>query len=113
MPAALTQDIQKLAEQLIAENKVMVFAKSYCPHCKNTKRVLDELHVSYYTIDLDLRPDGADIQAALLHLTGQRTVPNIFVNHQHIGGNTDLVAALESGKLEVLFKEGNISYSKL
>jgi glutaredoxin 3 len=34
--------------------------------------------------------DGADIQNALQELTGQRTVPNIFINHQHIGGNSDL-----------------------
>jgi len=32
-------------------------------------------------------PDGSAIQAALLELTGQRTVPNVFINGKHLGGN--------------------------
>ena len=39
---------------------------------------------------MDHIDDGADIQAALQELTGQRTVPNIFIDHQHIGGNSEL-----------------------
>jgi glutaredoxin 3 len=41
--------------------------------------------------------EGADIQAALLSLTGQRTVPNVFVNGKHVGGNDDTHAALHDG----------------
>ena len=36
--------------------------------------------------------DGPKIQAALLELTGQRTVPNIFIGEKHMGGNSDLQA---------------------
>jgi glutaredoxin 3 len=36
--------------------------------------------------------DGADIQNALAEMTSQRSVPNIFINKQHIGGNSDLQA---------------------
>jgi glutaredoxin 3 len=42
---------------------------------------------------------GAQIQNYLLEKTGQRTVPNIFIGHKHIGG-ADAVAALhEQGEL--------------
>jgi glutaredoxin 3 len=41
-------------------------------------------------VELDQENDGADIQRALQELTGQRTVPNIFINKKHIGGNSDL-----------------------
>ena len=43
-------------------------------------------------VDLDLLPngDGPIIQAELLQLTGQRTVPNIFIGGTPIGGNSDL-----------------------
>lgn len=34
--------------------------------------------------------DGSELQAALLELTGQRTVPNIFIGKQHVGGSDDL-----------------------
>lgn len=44
--------------------------------------------------------DGADIQAELLAMTGQRTVPSVFVNGEHIGGNDDTQAAIKSGTLQ-------------
>jgi glutaredoxin 3 len=44
--------------------------------------------------------DGADIQAALLKMTGQRSVPNVFVNKEHIGGNDDTQASFRNGSLE-------------
>ena len=36
--------------------------------------------------------DGAAIQDALEEMTSQRSVPNIFINQKHIGGNSDLQA---------------------
>ena len=36
--------------------------------------------------------DGSAIQAALADMTGQSTVPNVFIKQQHIGGNSDLQA---------------------
>ena len=34
--------------------------------------------------------DGSQIQAALKEMTGQTSVPNIFIGQKHIGGNSDL-----------------------
>lgn len=36
--------------------------------------------------------DGVAIQQALREMTGQSTVPNVFIKQQHIGGNFDLHA---------------------
>jgi glutaredoxin 3 len=36
--------------------------------------------------------DGAALQAALAEINGQTSVPNIYINKQHIGGNSDLQA---------------------
>ncbi|KAL2146633.1 hypothetical protein VTI28DRAFT_3132 [Corynascus sepedonium] len=100
---------QKKAQQLIDDNGVMVFSKSYCPYCNNTKRILDGLNAKYKAIELNQEEDGDDIQNALLKLSGQRTVPNIFINRIHIGGNSDLEAVAKNGKdgksLEELLKE--------
>lgn len=51
-----------------------------------------------------LTDDGSDIQAALQQITKQRTVPNIFINRKHIGGNSDL-QKLSTGQLKGLLKE--------
>ncbi|KAF7977047.1 hypothetical protein HWV62_4818 [Athelia sp. TMB] len=80
------------AQQIIDDNAVAVFSKSYCPHCKATKALLTELGAKYYTIELDTADDGAAIQDALEGLSGQRSVPNIFIQQKHIGGNSDLQA---------------------
>ena len=42
--------------------------------------------------------------AALLELTKQRTVPNVFVNGQHLGGCDDTMAAISSGKLAKMLR---------
>ena len=47
--------------------------------------------------------DGADIQNALREITNQSSVPNIFINKQHIGGNSDLQA--RKGDLPTLLKD--------
>ena len=47
-------------------------------------------------------PDGNDIQNSLIQLSGQRTVPNVFIKGQHLGGNDDSQRAAKSGKLQEL-----------
>ena len=49
--------------------------------------------------------DGSDIQAALQEISGQRTVPNIWIGQKHIGGNSDLQA--KKNDLPDLLKEAN------
>lgn len=86
-----------------------VFSKSYCPYCKSTKSLLSDLGAKSYIIELDQvgtymiewhpgntlltminTDDGAEIQDALEEMTGQRSVPNIFIGKKHIGGNSEL-----------------------
>ncbi|EPE08607.1 glutaredoxin [Ophiostoma piceae UAMH 11346] len=78
------------AQKLIDENPAVVFSKSYCPYCRSAKRTLDDLGAKYTLVELDQEEDGSDIQEALLKISGQRTVPNIFIGKEHIGGNSDL-----------------------
>ncbi|KAG0195313.1 glutaredoxin, partial [Mortierella sp. GBA30] len=86
------------------ENKVMFFGKSYCPYCRNAKEILTKKGIQFKTFEIDLEKDGPQVQEYLLKKTGQRTVPNIFINSQHLGGNSDLVAAKDSGKLDSMLR---------
>lgn len=88
-------------QDLIKGHKVFVASKLYCPYCRNTKNTLllyDAEDV--YVIELDQLADGDNLQAALLLLTGQRTVPNVFIGGEHIGGDSDLQALQKSGELK-------------
>lgn len=48
--------------------------------------------------------NGSAIQAYLLAKTGQRTVPNIFINQKHVGGCDDLLRVISSGKIQELLQ---------
>ena len=48
--------------------------------------------------------DGSEIQEALYELTGQKTVPNVFIGGEHIGGNSDVQELSSSDKLETKVK---------
>ncbi|KAG0127770.1 thioredoxin-like protein [Tuber indicum] len=88
MSATAVQKVQTI----IDENAVAVFSKSYCPYCRATREALTEAGAKFYEIQLDQVDDGADLQAALQKINGQRTVPNIYIGQKHIGGNSDLQA---------------------
>ncbi|KAF1333597.1 Glutaredoxin, partial [Globisporangium splendens] len=81
----------------IANERVLVFAKTYCPHCARVKALFNDLKTDFEVVELDERADGAEIQTILLELTNQRTVPNVFIKGQHIGG-ADATVALHTEK---------------
>lgn len=95
-----------LVENAINENFVAFFSKSQCPYCRRAKGVINELNLgedkTVKIYELDQREDGDIIQDYLRQKTGQRTVPNIFISKEHIGGSDDLAAAKASGKLAEL-----------
>mmetsp|Transcript_7682 Transcript_7682/g.18822 ORF Transcript_7682/g.18822 Transcript_7682/m.18822 type:complete len:135 (-) Transcript_7682:1324-1728(-) len=88
-------------ESEIDSNDVVVFSKSYCPFCTKTKDLFDSLDVKYAVHELDeMGDDGPELQMALFKKTNQKSVPNVFVKQQHIGGNDDTQAAAREGKLQ-------------
>ncbi|MCJ1412428.1 hypothetical protein MMC19_006522 [Ptychographa xylographoides] len=91
------------AQGIIDDNAVAVFSKSYCPYCKATKALLSQMGAKFYAIELDQIDDGAAIQDALQQMTNQRSVPNIFIKQNHIGGNSDLQA--KKSELPALLQE--------
>lgn len=97
--AALPDPTEEIKE-IVGGNKVVVFSKDYCPFCKKTKELFDEKGIEYTAVEINLKANAADYQAALLDMTGQGTVPNVFIGGAHLGGNDDTQAAAKSGKLE-------------
>ena len=88
----------------IENNKVVVYSKSWCGYSMRTKMLFEDMGVDTRVIELDEDPDGAEIQEALEDMTGQRTVPNTFINGKHVGGNDDVQALAFSGELEKMLK---------
>ena len=96
----MAQNLIEEIDQQIAANKDMVYSKSTCPHCNTTKQTLQAKNIAFQVVELNQVGNGSDIQNALAQKTGQRTVPNIFINGEHIGGNSELQTIANNGQLD-------------
>ena len=96
---------------LIQQGKVVVFSKTYCPYCVEAKDVFKSANVQFETYELDELPEGDAMQKALLEITGQKTVPNIFIADKHVGGCSDLKAKIANGKAIEMLEAANIPFS--
>ncbi|KAA8903669.1 thioredoxin-like protein [Sphaerosporella brunnea] len=80
-------------DKFLDAHTIVIFSKSYCPYCKRAKAVLLEQYKIIpppFVVELDLRPDMADMQGRLKEMTGRGTVPNIVVAGTSIGGCDDI-----------------------
>ncbi|GBF91717.1 glutaredoxin-C4 [Raphidocelis subcapitata] len=93
----------------VADNKVVVYSKTTCPYCTRVKGLLAELKVPALVIELDQTADGPDVQASMMDVVGRRSVPQVFIGGNHVGGCDDTVAAYEAGKLKDLL--GTVGFS--
>jgi glutaredoxin 3 len=93
------------AQKLIDENKVVVFSKSWCSFSRSTKKTLSDLGADYKVVELDQESDGEELQDALQQISGQRTVPNVYISQKHIGGNSDVQGLKSKGQLVSLLKD--------
>ena len=82
----------------------MLFTKSYCPYCIKASGLFTKLGAAFKELQLDKMENGKEIQDELLTVTGQKTVPNIFIQGKHIGGCDSLFKLYEEGKLQDLSK---------
>ncbi|KAI0800828.1 glutaredoxin [Fomes fomentarius] len=96
--------VKDLVENTITDNKITIFSKSYCPYCRRAKALLTSKFPDTQTkiLELDEIDDGSAIQDYLAEKTGQRTVPNIFINKKHVGGCDSVVGLDSQGKLAEL-----------
>ncbi|KAL4655641.1 thioredoxin reductase 1, cytoplasmic-like [Arapaima gigas] len=95
-------ELQAQIKQLIDAGGVVVFSKSYCPYCVQVKDLFKQLNVKSNVLELDLMDDGPEYQELLLEMTGQGTVPNVFVNKTHVGGCDKTMQAHNDGLLQKL-----------
>ncbi|GAB4849225.1 hypothetical protein Ancab_004036 [Ancistrocladus abbreviatus] len=93
------------AKEIVSGNPVVVFSKSHCPYCVSVKKLLSELNANFKAIELDNESDGSEIQSALLEWTGQKTVPNVFIGGNHIGGCDTTTKMHNDGKLVPLLTQ--------
>lgn len=80
--------------------KVLMYCTAVCPYCIRAEQLLQRKGITEIEkIRLDLQPE---FRVAMVAKTGRRTVPQIFIDGQHIGGYDDLAALDQAGELNAL-----------
>lgn len=83
--------------------QVKIFSSDYCPYCTRAKALLRQRGVQQWEeIVVDGKPD---VRAAMAQQVGRTSVPQIFIDGQHIGGCDDLHALDARGGLVPLLAQ--------
>ncbi|MGC2048474.1 MAG: glutaredoxin 3 [Gallionella sp.] len=83
--------------------KVVMYTTAVCPYCIRAEQLLQSKGVSEIEkIRVDLQPK---LRVAMMEKTGRRTVPQIYINGEHVGGYDDLSSLNHAGKLDTLLSK--------
>jgi glutaredoxin 3 len=78
-------------------SQITMYATAVCPFCVQAERLLRAKGVAQIDkIRVDLEPAR---RQEMMEKTGRRTVPQIYIGDEHVGGYDDLVALDRAGKL--------------
>ncbi len=81
--------------------KVIIYSTGVCPYCIHAKELLESEGIPFEEIRVDLDETRFE---EMKRISGQRTVPQIFIGTQHVGGYSDLKALYERGDLQDLLR---------
>jgi glutaredoxin 3 len=79
--------------------EILIYTTDYCPYCVRAKALLQKKGAKFEEIDA---ADDAVRAEMITKAGGKRTVPQIFIGGQHVGGCDDLYALDSAGKLDGL-----------
>lgn len=81
-------------------SKVEIYTWRSCPFCIQAKQLLKSKGVDFIEYSID--GDEAARSQMQIRANGRRSVPQIFINDQHVGGCDDLYELDDVGKLDAL-----------
>ncbi len=99
-----------------AENPVVLFALEWCEFCWSVRKMFAHYDIPYRSVDLDsvaYQEDnkGGKIRAAIQEQTGLKTIPQIYIGGNHVGGATELFDAAKDGSMAKLLEENSVQWA--
>jgi glutaredoxin 3 len=80
--------------------KILMYCTEVCPYCVRAEQLLARKGFKEIEkIRIDLQPE---MQEIMIQKTGRRTVPQIYINGEHVGGFDDMAALDRAGKLDAI-----------
>ena len=80
--------------------RVEIYTKAFCGYCFRAKRLLDSKGIEY--LEHAVSFGGPERDEMIQRSSGRTTVPQIFIDGQHIGGCSDLMELESRGRLDEL-----------
>lgn len=110
-------EVAAFVEQVLAdaEQPLVLFALEWCEFCWSVRKLFARCGIPYRSIDLDSAQyqhgdRGGQIRALLRARTGSRTIPQVFVGGEFIGGCSETFDAFREGRLQQLLKENGVRF---
>jgi cysteine synthase A len=99
------------------ENPVVLFALEWCEFCWSVRKMFAKYEIPYRAVDLDSieyqeNDRGGNIRAAIREQTGLKTIPQIYIGGEHIGGATELFDACKDGTMQQLLEKHAVSFNR-
>lgn len=82
--------------------EVILYSTDWCPYCNAAKSLLSNKGVEYQEINVE---GDSEKRAWLIEVTGQRTVPQIFIGGEPVGGYRELHQLDRGGDLDKLLSD--------
>jgi glutaredoxin 3 len=80
--------------------EVELYTTMWCPYCIRARRLLQEKGVDFVDVDIEAEPER---RAEMIRRSGGRSsVPQIFIDGEHIGGSDELAALDRAGRLDAM-----------
>jgi glutaredoxin 3 len=85
--------------------KIVMYCTEVCPYCVRAVQLLQRKGITEIEkIRIDLQPE---MQEIMIRKTGRRTVPQIYINDEHVGGYDDMAALDRAGKLDAMLNNNH------
>jgi cysteine synthase A len=117
--ARVSEEVEQFVARLLAdrEQPLVLFALEWCEFCWSLRKLFARCGIPYRSVDLDStayqRDDrGGQIRAVLYQRTGSRTIPQVFVGGEYLGGCTETMDAFGEGRLQALLVQQGVRFDE-
>jgi len=119
MPKEIDAQAARQVEAFIedSKDKVVMFALEWCEFCWSVRKILEKYGVECRSIDLDsVEYSEDDLGLKMRHALDQtndwKTLPQIYIGNEFVGGCTDLFDKCIDGSMQKMFDDNQIQYDK-
>jgi cysteine synthase A len=99
------------------DEPIVLFALEWCEFCWSVRKMFAEYGIPYRSIDLDSvvyqeGNKGGNIRKVIEQRTGLKTIPQIYVGGEHVGGASETFDAIKDGSFQKMLEANSVTWNK-